>query len=125
MWRGLSVFDKWNAGGKIQKGEEGVAPCHPQSTIRHLILGVLALQVSMDWMREGGALDRLPKGLTEMVFCVVVNSCRVAAWISDSGPETPVPALFFRRGCSSAPSSRLGLGACGRGPFGNLFWQTV
>jgi len=35
---------------------------------------------------------------------------------SDSGEETPVPALFLGRGCSSIPSSRLGPGASTRGP---------
>jgi hypothetical protein len=71
-------------------------------------------------------MDRLPIVLTEMAFCVGVDdSCRFAVWISDSGLETPIPALFFSRGCPSAPSSRLGLGASGRGAFGNLFWQTV
>jgi len=30
---------------------------------------------------------------------------------SDSGVETPVPALFLGRGCSSTPPSRFGTGA--------------
>ncbi len=44
---------------------------------------------------------------------------------SDTGGETPVPALFLGRGCSSTPSSRLGPGASTRGistiSFGNQY----
>jgi len=44
---------------------------------------------------------------------------------SNSGPETPVPALFLSRGCLSTPSSRLGPGASKLGlsaiPFGNQY----
>ena len=35
---------------------------------------------------------------------------------SDSGVETPVPALFLGRGCSSTPTSRLGPDASAHGP---------
>jgi len=44
---------------------------------------------------------------------------------SDSGEETPVPALLLGRGCSSTPSSRIGPGASTRGisaiSFGNQY----
>jgi len=56
----------------------------------------------------------------------VWNSCRCAGKKkSDSGAETPVPALFLGRGCSSTPSSRLGPGASALGLsaifFGNQY----
>ena len=42
-----------------------------------------------------------------------------------SGPQRPMPALLFGPGCSSTPSSRLGLGHCRLGRFGKSFWQRV
>gem|GEM_PF-2786112 len=56
----------------------------------------------------------------------VWNTCRYAGIKkSDSGAETPVPALLFGRGCLSTPSSRLGPDASALGLsaifFGNQY----
>ena len=44
---------------------------------------------------------------------------------SDSGVETPVPALFIGRGCSSTPSLTPWTRRSHARPFGNPFWQPV
>jgi len=44
---------------------------------------------------------------------------------SDSGVETPVPALFIGRGCSSTPSLTPWTRRSHARPFGNPFWRPV